>query len=107
MCYLNAIRLEVYPMQAIVKVGDTVADMEEAFHAGMWSVGVTKTGSELGLSETEVLHTNPQVLKWKVAAAGKKLLEAGAHEVIEGIWEIGGMIDEFNRRLAAGEHPSF
>jgi phosphonoacetaldehyde hydrolase len=105
MCYLNAIRLEVYPLQAIVKVGDTIADIEEGVNSGLWTVGVTRTGSELGLSEKEVQQMDPEALKWKLAAVGKRFLDAGAHEVIEGIWEVGRIIDEFNRRLAAGERP--
>ena len=35
MCYQNAIQLGVFPMQAIVKVGDTLVDIEEGLNAGM------------------------------------------------------------------------
>jgi hypothetical protein len=30
---------------------------------------------------------------------------AGAHYVAEGIWEVPALIDDINRRLAAGERP--
>lgn len=46
-------RLNAWPMRACVKIGDTVADIAEGRNAGMWSVGLTRTGNELGLSEAE------------------------------------------------------
>ncbi len=45
MCYQNAMQLGIYPMQAMVKVGDTFADIEEGLNAGMWSVGMSLTGN--------------------------------------------------------------
>ena len=35
--------LRLHPLGACVKVGDTVADMEEGRSAGMWTVGVAET----------------------------------------------------------------
>src|SRR5262245_24410895 len=40
MCFQNAIQLNIYPMEAFVKVGDTAADIEEGLNAGTWAVGV-------------------------------------------------------------------
>ncbi|MFN8371302.1 MAG: hypothetical protein U0694_00270 [Anaerolineae bacterium] len=34
MMYQNAMRLNVYPMAAVVKVGDTMPDIEEGLSAG-------------------------------------------------------------------------
>lgn len=105
MCYQNAIRLEVYPLEAIVKIGDTVVDIEEGLNAGMWTVGVTKTGSELGLPEREVAKMDQETLKFELATVRKKFLEAGCHEVVEGIYDCVRIIDEINERLAMGETP--
>src|SRR5205823_3265316 len=45
--------LGVYPPALVVKVGDTVPDIAEGRNAGVWSVGVTRTGSEVGCTEEE------------------------------------------------------
>jgi phosphonoacetaldehyde hydrolase len=51
MMYEAAVRLHVYPLAALVKVGDTLADVEEGLNAGAWTVGVAQTGNMIGLSE--------------------------------------------------------
>jgi len=45
MVWLNAIKLEVSPIEAIVKVDDTADGVREGLHAGCWTVGVAKTVS--------------------------------------------------------------
>ncbi|KAK7074394.1 hypothetical protein SK128_012469 [Halocaridina rubra] len=45
MVWLNAIRLDVAPIEAIVKVDDTVDGIREGTTAGCWTVGVAKTVS--------------------------------------------------------------
>src|SRR5207249_702218 len=54
MCLQNAINLQTYPMEAMVKVGDTLPDIEEGLNAGMWTIGLAKTGNEMGLTESEI-----------------------------------------------------
>jgi len=105
MCFANAIQLEVYPMQAMVKIGDTVTDIEEGLNAGMWTVGLTKSGNELGLTEEEVSRLNPDDLKQKLSAIEQTFTESGAHYTAEGIWECLPIIDHISERLAAGERP--
>ena len=53
MCFANAMQLGAYPPRRIVKVGDTPADMQEGVNAGMWTIGVTVSGNEIGLSEPD------------------------------------------------------
>ncbi len=43
MLWLNAIRLNIAPIEAIVKVDDTVDGIKEGLAAGCWTVGVAKT----------------------------------------------------------------
>src|SRR6185369_842388 len=54
MCLENAKRLRVFPLEAIVKVGDTLPDIEEGLNAGMWTIGLAKTANEMGLNEAEI-----------------------------------------------------
>jgi phosphonoacetaldehyde hydrolase len=50
MCLQNAMNLQIYPMEAFVKVGDTLPDIEEGLNAGMWTVAVALTGNEMGFT---------------------------------------------------------
>ena len=47
------IKLSISPVEAVVKIGDTVVDIEEGLNGGMWSVGIAVTGNEVGLTATE------------------------------------------------------
>jgi phosphonoacetaldehyde hydrolase len=105
MCYLNAIKLQTFPMEAFVKVGDTPVDVQEGLNAGMWTVAVTKTGNELGLSEEEVQQHPPAELRARLDCASAKLAGAGAHYVVESIADVPGVLDEIESLLAAGERP--
>lgn len=41
--WLNAIRLDVNPIEAVVKVDDTVDGIKEGLSAGCWTIGVALT----------------------------------------------------------------
>ena len=105
MCYANAIQLEVYPMEAMVKIGDTVSDIQEGLNAGMWTIGLTKSGNELGLTEEELSRLDPGELKQRLENIEKTFTDSGAHYTAEGIWECLPIIDDIGERLAAGERP--
>lgn len=105
MCYANAMQLGVYPLAAMVKVGDTVADIEEGQNAGMWTVAVAKTGNELGLSRANVEALPTDDLRGRLDAIRARLLTAGAHYVIDGVADLLPVIDHIETRLRAGEKP--
>lgn len=105
MCYLNAIRLERFPLQAMVKIGDTVSDIHEGRNAGMWTIGLTKSGNLLGLSAEEADRLEPAELARRLAAAAAGLKAAGAHYTAEGIWAVLPILDAIAARLSAGERP--
>jgi phosphonoacetaldehyde hydrolase len=105
MCFQNAVKLEVYPMEAMVKVGDTVSDIAEGLNAGMWTIGVTRTGNELGLTEEETASLTTAELDGRLSDISRRFHEAGAHYTAEGIWAILPLIDEIEARLAGGEQP--
>ena len=105
MCYLNALKLEVYPFEAMVKIGDTMSDIQEGLNAGMWTVGLTQSGNELGLSEEEVAALPEEVLQGRLTAIEDRYRETGAHYVARGIWEVLPIIDAVEARLSRGERP--
>jgi phosphonoacetaldehyde hydrolase len=105
MCYQNAIQLGVYPNEAIVKVGDSLPDIEEGLNAGMWSVGVALTGNLLGMSQAEVDALTAEERQAARARIADQLYRAGAHEVIDGIWDLPLALARIEHWLSQGERP--
>jgi phosphonoacetaldehyde hydrolase len=105
MCLQNAINLQTYPMEAMVKIGDTLPDIEEGLNAGMWTIGLAKSGNELGLTEDQIAALDPQLLKTRLARAYQRMHQAGAHYVVDGIWDVMPVLEDINARLARGERP--
>ncbi|MET3287591.1 UNVERIFIED_CONTAM: 2-aminoethylphosphonate--pyruvate transaminase/phosphonoacetaldehyde hydrolase [Brevibacillus sp. OAP136] len=106
MIFQNAIKLGVPTMHEIIKVGDTVSDIAEGVNAGVWSIGVIKGGSELGLTEAEVAALHPVALREKMSEVRDRFRNAGAHLVIDAITELPAAIQLINQRLAKGERPT-
>lgn len=106
MCYKNAIDLQVYPMEAMVKIGDTISDIEEGLNAGMWTVGITQTGNELGLTQKEVESLPWEKLGKKLAEIEQKFIDSGANYVITGIWDLFQVIEAVNECLSQGLVPA-
>ncbi|QIN81322.1 phosphonoacetaldehyde hydrolase [Rubrobacter tropicus] len=103
--YRAAMDLDVYPMAAIVKVGDTVADVEEGLNAGSWTVGLARSGNELGLGEDEVEALDGETLAAKLEAVYDRLRGAGAHYVVDTIADVPGALEDISARLRTGECP--
>jgi len=105
MCLQNAIHLETYPMEAMVKIGDTLPDIEEGLNAGMWTIGLARTGNELGLTEEQIAALDPEILRARLAKAYRRMYQTGAHYVVDGIGDVMPVLDEIHARLARGERP--
>ena len=105
MCLKNAENLGIYPMESIVKIGDTLPDIYEGLNARMWTIGLAKTGNEIGLNAKEIDSLLSEELKRRLNKARTRMAQAGAHYVVDGIWDCDPIIDEINVRLASGEQP--
>ena len=105
MVYQNAIQLQVYPMEACVKIGDTLPDIEEGLNAGMWTIGLALTGNLLGLTESEVQEMPKPILDARRSEIAARLYQAGAHYVIDELADCPDIIREINARIRAGERP--
>ena len=105
MCLENAKNLGVYPMESIVKVDDTLPGIDEGLNAGMWSIGLAKTGNEIGLNQEEIEALPPDELQAKLEGAYQRMWQVGAHYVIDGIWDVPPVLDLINERLSRGERP--
>lgn len=105
MCLENMLRLQVYPPEAMVKVDDTTPGIDEGLNVGMWTIGLAKTGNEIGLTAAEIAKLEPADLKAKLERAQTRLAQAGAHYVVDGIWDVPAVLDEIAQRVRRGERP--
>jgi phosphonoacetaldehyde hydrolase len=105
MCYEAAVRMRVFPMRTLVKIGDTDADIAEGRNAGTWTIGVTRTGNEIGLSESEwnALPADRQTAL--LTRARDRLGAAGADYLIDSVADVEPILDMIDARLARGERP--
>jgi phosphonoacetaldehyde hydrolase len=99
MIYENAVRLQVYPLAAVAKIGDTPADIEEGLNAGAWSIGVAGTGNGIGLSCEEFQALRVGEREARLSKARAELEQAGAHYVIDTLDELDPVLDDIEARL--------
>jgi phosphonoacetaldehyde hydrolase len=99
MLYENAVRLQVYPLSAIAKVGDTPADIEEALNAGAWAIGVAGTGNGIGMAYEECQALSASKRHLRLSEARKELEHAGAHYVIDSLAEMDVVLDDIDSRI--------
>jgi phosphonoacetaldehyde hydrolase len=105
MVYRNMEALGVFPPSAVVKVGDTVPDIEEGRNAGAWSVGVTRSSSDFGCTVGELAKLSASERTSREAAVSDRLHEAGAHAVIPSLAELPALIDQIETCMQRGELP--
>ena len=95
----------VYPPAAVVKVGDTVVDIADGLNAGVWSVGVLDSSSEMGLTEDEFAALDGVERSRRREVVASRVQQAGAHAVVRTVAQIPALVDHFNALLAAGQNP--
>jgi phosphonoacetaldehyde hydrolase len=96
MSYVNMQRLGVYPPEACVKIGDTESDMQEGVNAGMWTVGITDSGNEIGLSQPDLESLSESERQRLRAAAADRLNRAGADFVIHSLDQLEAVLDQID-----------
>jgi len=107
MIYKNAMNLETYPIWKMVKIGDTIADIEEGLNAGMWVIGLTKSGNEMGMSQQELLNTDEKIIEEKEAMITEKFLNAGAHYTAGSVADCYEIIEDINHRIKINDLPIY
>jgi len=99
------IRMSISPVEAVVKIGDTVVDIEEGLNGGMWSVGVAVTGNEVGLAAAEYAARSADEQLRLAKAARERLRAVGAHYVIDSFADVLPVLERIEERLVKGEKP--
>jgi len=106
MVYRNLDLLDIHPIQAVVKVDDTISGVGEGLEAGCWAVGVARYSNYMDIDTVAQAEKMPKAeLERRVAYSADLLRKAGAHYVIDSIVELPEVIDDINARLARGERP--
>jgi len=96
---------DIYPTAAVVKIGDTIPDVEEGRNAGVWTIGVTRTGSEVGLSEAEAAALPADELNRRMKRAADTLSGAGAHWVVDSVADLPNLLPTIEDAIASGTSP--
>ena len=107
MMYECAVRLHVYPLSAVAKIGDTPVDIHEGLNAGAWSIGVAATGNMIGLSRDEFEALSEAEKESRLVTARTALQDAGAHYVVDTLDDVHTVLDDIDARLkTASGSPS-
>lgn len=86
--YQAALQMDVYPLWSIVVVDDTPVGVQAGRNAGCWTVGVTRTGNGVGLSQAEYASLSPSEQSRKCKIAEESLTAAGAQFIIESVADL-------------------
>jgi phosphonoacetaldehyde hydrolase len=95
----------VYPSAAVIKVGDTLPDIAEGLSAGVWTVAVSRTGSDVGLTEPQWQALTESEQEKRLLPVRSRFLGAGAHYVIDSIADLPDVVCQIEERVAEGERP--
>lgn len=105
MLFHNAQLLDVYPLSRCVKIGDTVSDIEEGRNAGMWTIGLSRTGNMVGL-DAATFTALPESQKQRlVMQAEETLRSSGADYVAEDLSSCEPILQEIENLLARETKP--
>ena len=88
MIYKACAELGVWPLSRVVKVDDTEAGVREGRAAGCFTVGISASGNEVGLSRDALLALPVADRTARLAAAETSLRAAGADVVIETVAQL-------------------
>ena len=84
---------------------DTSRILAHGLNASMWTIGLAKTGNEMGLNEKEVEALPKSENERRIKRAYQRMYQAGAHYVVDSITDVMPCLDDINARLARGERP--
>ena len=103
--YEAAIRLGRWPLASFVKVDDTTVGIEAGRNAGCWTVGITRSGNGVGLSEDELYRLPDAEADALCAEAALQLKTAGAHCVLDSVADFVPVLDRITQLLETGHNP--
>lgn len=94
MIFKNMVTLNISNVRNVIKVGDTISDIQEGVNAGVIVVGVVEGSSLLGLNEKEFELLSNYERNRAVERVKEEYLTAGADFVINNLSELLDVIKE-------------
>ncbi|WP_370679111.1 phosphonoacetaldehyde hydrolase [Comamonas sp. GB3 AK4-5] len=106
MALANVLALGITDVRACVKVDDTVPGIVEGRNAGMWTVGLSLSGNEVGYSLAEYAKARAAEVDARVARAEAKLKAAGAHYVVRSVADLPAVLAQIATDMRQGKTPA-
>ncbi|MGG0670516.1 phosphonoacetaldehyde hydrolase [Lederbergia citrisecunda] len=105
MIFRNMEQLKLSAPWKVIKVGDTIADIQEGVNAGVWSVGVVIGSSEMGLSLDEYKASAQADQEAIINKTARRFKEKGADFTIRTIRELPELIETISNQISEGKRP--
>ncbi len=106
MVYRNLDLLDVFPIQSVIKVDDTIGGVGEGLEAGCWTVGIARYSNYMNINSLEEAESiSQEEIDRRLAITREILSKTGAHYVIDEFPELVDVVADVNARLARGEKP--
>lgn len=100
-----AIELGAAAVWRCIKIDDTTPGIEEGLRAGMWTVGVTLSGSLCGVTQQQFEQLSVNEKAALRQPAEEQLKAAGAHFVIDTVADLMPVLEQIEARVLAGDRP--
>lgn len=98
MIFKNMMELKLSDVKRVVKVGDTVSDIQEGKAAGVWSVGVIDGSSVMGLNEEQFNALTDAEKTARREQVRQIFVEAGAEYTIQDITELPQVLQDIEKQ---------
>ena len=106
MVYKNLDKLNIHPIEAVVKVDDTVGGVGEGLEAGCWTVGVSRYSNYMDIDSLSHENTlSEKEIERRHTVSKEILKKTGAHYVIDTIADLPNVVADINNKLRCGKTP--
>ncbi|MGX8852387.1 phosphonoacetaldehyde hydrolase [Amedibacillus sp. YH-ame10] len=92
MIFRNLEAMQIKDVRSVLKVGDTISDIEEAKAAGVLAVGILEGSSLMGLSEEEYKNLNVEEQEALIKKLTREYREAGADFILYNLKELPALV---------------
>lgn len=100
MIFKNIEKLNITSVDHVIKVGDTVSDIQEAKAAGITAIGVMIGSSEMGITETEWQESTQTEKNRHIERTKAVFKQAGADFTIDSLEALLPLLDEIEKEAS-------
>ncbi len=101
-CFLD---LQVWPAHAVVKVENIGVGIDEGREAGCWTVAVTLSGNEAGVTPEQLAAMSDEEVQKLRARASDVLGRHRPDYIIDTVADLLPVLNDIEQRLVNGERP--